>query len=75
MSLVPYIYMQSISKEHPVCSETNTMDSLCGREGRYMKLNEEAIPIKRAVFKAPKTMQPLLDIAIRSIWLLRVVLW
>ena len=26
-----------------------------------MKLNEEAIPIKRAVFKAPKTMQPLLN--------------
>lgn len=26
-----------------------------------MTLNQEAIPIKRAVFKAPTTMQPLLD--------------
>ena len=34
---------------------------LCGRREDNMKLNEEAIPIKRAVFKAPKTMQPLLD--------------
>lgn len=36
------------------------MDSFVWEEGRYMKLNEEAIPIKRAVL-APKTMQPLLD--------------
>ena len=37
------------------------MDSFVWEERRYMKLNEEAIPIKRAVFKAPKTMQPLLN--------------
>lgn len=61
MSLVPYIYMQSISKgASSLIPETNTMDSFVWEEGRYMKLNEEAIPIKRAVFKA-QTMQPLLD--------------